>query len=110
MDSSSLGQQEVPGGREAEHRTGLPMPETRRQSWEEKGRSTEAAPGDRKEKTSKTQACRGSTGETGRRRSVRNRDAAGEVPASLAQLGNWIPGSESTGMDKSCSTLLWDDV
>lgn len=32
VDSSSLGQREIPGGREAEHRTGLPRPETPRQS------------------------------------------------------------------------------
>lgn len=37
VESSSLGQRGVAGGRWAEHRTGLPMPETRWQSWEEKG-------------------------------------------------------------------------
>lgn len=68
MDSSSLGQREATGGRGAEHRTGLPMPEMWRQSWEEKGKSTEAAPGDRKEKVSEIQTHGGRTGETGSRR------------------------------------------
>lgn len=40
----------------------------------------------------------------------RSRDAAGWVPASPAQLGNWIPDSTSMWMGKFCSSLLRDNV
>lgn len=51
MGSSGLGQRELAGESEEEHRVVLPNPETQR-SWEERGESPKAATGDRKEEVS----------------------------------------------------------
>lgn len=102
VDSSSLGQREVPGGREAEHKTGLPVPESRRQSWEEKG-SPEKQPQETGKKRPVRKACgvgRGAA-RTRRRHRVEEQRWCWLGSCKAGWLGNWIPGSTSMWMDKS---------